>query len=174
MSIVIGIDPGPRYTGVSVRDDNRVLLSSTYVRPDGIEPITWAITVTNIIKKEVIAFYPEAQIGIEGVATPHSHINGQKSLINPKWLIHLSMVVGALAQAFPDAVIVRPGKNGSQPLDSYPAQLKGRRPKDLPGTTIGAGTRNHERSAYDVAGGIEQRVNEGYRLDMVKGLFDEE
>lgn len=171
MVTVIGIDPGPRYTGVSVRDGEKLLLSSTYVRPDDIEPVTWAITVTKRIKEEVVALYPDAPIGIEGVAPPQAYNNGKKNLINPKYLIHLSFVVGALCNAFPQAVVVRPGKNGKS--EWYPDALAGRRPKDLPGSTVGAGTRNHERSAFDVAGGVEQRLADGYVLDMQRNIFDE-
>lgn len=166
----IGIDPGARYTGVSVLDEDGIpLYSSTFKRPDDMPPITWAVLVTKLVKEEVISQWPDAFIGIEGVATPQAYNNGKLNLMNPKHLIHLGFVVGSFANEFPQAVIVRPGKNGSG--SSYPEALTGRRPKDLPGRAVG--TRNHERSAYDVASKIKQLVREGYTLDMIKGLFDD-
>jgi len=170
MKTFIGIDPGARYTGVSVRKGDEVLLSSTYVRPQDMLPVTWAVYVVDAIRDEVISQFPEALIGIENVTIPNTHNGGKLNLMNPKPVIHLALVVGALATAFPDAVIVRPGKNGSQ--EKYPAVLEGRRPKDLPGESNGAGTRNHERSAYDVAGIAEILHRDHYKLDTQNNLFD--
>lgn len=167
---VIGIDPGAKYTAVSVRDGDEVLHSSTYVRPDDMEPITWAITAVEHIKRDIIPLYPNAPIGIEGVTPPGAHLNGKLNLMNPKHLIRLSFVVGALAHAFPHAVIVKAKKNGKG--EWYPESLSGRRPKTLAGLG-GAGTRNHERSAFDVAGKIERLLEDGYKLDMVRNMFDE-
>jgi hypothetical protein len=169
MEEYIGIDPGPRYTGVSVITDDKVVLSTTFKRPDDTPPITWAVEVAQRIMIEVISQWPNAKVGIEGVATPQAYNNGKKSLMNPKHLIHLGMTVGAIAALIPYAVVVRPGKNGSG--SNYPEELTGRRPKSLAGQ--GVGTRNHERSAYDVAKQVERLTNEGYTLDMIKGLFDE-
>jgi hypothetical protein len=168
--IVIGIDPGARYTAISVRDGDELLLSSTYVRPKELPPITWAVTVTKQIMEDIIPLYPDAPIGIEGITDPNAYNQGVKSLNNPKHLIHLGFVVGALAGAFPKAVIVRPGKNGKK--EWYPDALMGRRPKTLPGIATGAGTRNHERSAFDVAGAVESRIKDRYVLDKQQSLFD--
>jgi len=168
--IFIGIDPGPKYTGVVVRQGEEVLHASTYVRPKDMLPITWAVTVTNLVLTDVIAKYPEAKVGIEGVTVPNAYNGGKLAMINPKSTIHLGIVVGAFAFALPDAVIVRPGKNGSQPV--YPACLSGRRPSELAGTNAGAGTRNHEKSAYDVAGLAEGLHNDRYKLDEQQNLFD--
>lgn len=155
---VIGIDPGGTNVGVSVRVGDTPLLSSTYKRPEGMGKITWARTVVARIQEEVIKNYPDAHIGIEDVVPPQSHFKGKLSMQNPKHLISLSFVAGALVLAFPSAVIVRPGKNGSQPLDTYPDALKGRRPKTLAG--VNEGSRDHERSAWDVAGYVPQYVSE--------------
>lgn len=163
---VIGIDPGAKYTGVSVRDlnENIILLSSTYVRPEEIPIVTWAVTLTEIIKNEVIANYPDAKIGIEGISDPKGYSNGKKSPINPKHIIRAGIVLGALAAAFPNAVIVPPGHNGTS-RTGYPAELNGRRPKTLPGQAKNAGTRAHEKSAYDVAGDVPFRIANNYKLD---------
>lgn len=164
--IVIGIDPGARYTGVSVRDlsENTILLSSTYVKPEDTQIVSWAIELANTIKDEVLSAFPDAKIGIEGISDPKGYSNGKKSPINPKHIIRAGIVLGALAMMFPDAVIVPPGHNGSS-RTGYPDVLNGRRPKDLPGSAKGAGTRNHEKSAYDVAGDVPFRIANNYKLD---------
>lgn len=162
--IIIGIDPGATNVGVSVRDGNTVLHSSTYVRPEEMPPVAWAVTVAERVHSEVVRHYPQALIGIEGVTVPNAYNMGKKNLMSPKYIIYTALVVGALASQYPNAVIVRPGKNGSQDLSSYPAELKGRRPKDLAGVTE-ASTRNHEKSAYDIAGEVEGYLQNGYKLD---------
>ena len=62
------------------------------------------------------------------------------------------VVLGAVVGTWPDAAIVDPGGNGSQHISHYPPELAGRRPPGLPGSDNKAGTREHTRSAYDVAG----------------------
>lgn len=163
--ITIGIDPGAKYTGVSVRDGGECLLSSTYVRPDDTMPISWAVEVAKMIQEDVINVFPDASIGIEGVTVPNAYNQGKLALNSPKHIIHTALVVGALAALHPNAVVIRPGKNGSQPLESYPEALRGRRPKELAGSNNGAGTRNHERSAYDVAGEVEFMLGQKRILD---------
>lgn len=164
--ITIGVDPGATYTGVSVRNGTECLLSSTYVKPADTPPIAWAVEVVNRIHEEVISQFPDAKIGIEGVTVPNAYNQGKLALNSPKYIIWTGIIVGALASKYPDAVIVRPGKNGSQAPDSYPEVLQGRRPKDLAGSNNGAGTRNHERSAWDVAGEVEFMVGQNVKLDI--------
>lgn len=161
--ITIGIDPGARYTGVCVRNGEKVLISSTYVCPEETPTVTWAVQLPQMIKKDIISQYPEAPIGIEGISAPKGFSGGKKAPINPKYIINAGIVLGALAYAFPQAVIIKSGKNGSQ--DWYPPELLGRRPKELQGTAKGATTRNHERSAYDVAGEVPSYKENGYILD---------
>lgn len=165
--IIIGIDPGATNVGVSVRDGNDVLVSSTYVRPEDMPPVTWAVHVAKRVHDDVVSKYPDALIGIEGVTVPNAYNMGKKNLMSPKYIIWTGLVVGALASQYPQAVIIRPGKNGSQELSSYPDSLKGRRPKDLEGVTE-AGTRNHEKSAYDIAGEVPSYLNNGYNLDDIQ------
>jgi hypothetical protein len=77
------------------------------------------------------------------------------------------MIVGVLSSyLYPkyDVYIVPPGGNGSKANEFYPAELKNRRPADLPGVTE-ASVRDHEKSAYDVAGGTEFVKNDGFVLD---------
>jgi hypothetical protein len=163
--ITIGIDPGARYTAVVVREYDDVLLASTYVRPQDMAPVTWATNVVEMIQRDIIPLYPDAYIGIEGISSPKGYQNGKLAPINPKDIIKAGMVLGTLALAFKPvgAVIVPPKKNGS--TGEYPECLNGRRPKDLAGSSVGAGTRNHEKSAYDVAGKVMFLRNDGFILD---------
>lgn len=128
-------------------------------------PVTWAVKVVKMIQEDIISLYPDVPIGIEGISSPKGYQNGKLAPINPKDIIKAGMVLGALALFFEPvgAVIVPPKKNGS--TGEYPACLNGRRPKDLAGSSIGAGTRNHEKSAYDVAGKVAFLINDGFILD---------
>ena len=161
--ITIGIDPGAKYTGVSVRQNNTVLVSSTYVKPEEKPQVAWAVELGDKIEQDITSKFPNAPIGIEGISDPKGFQGGKRAPINPKHIIKAAIVLGALAKKFPNAVIVKSGKNGNQ--DWYPEELIGRRPKDLQGSAEGAGTRNHERSAFDVAGEVEGYLNNNYVLD---------
>lgn len=154
--ITIGIDPGAKYVGVVVRDNNDVLLASTYVRPKDMNPLMWASYVSHRVIDEIISQYPDVPVGVEGVTVPNAYNQGKLSLNSPKWVIWLAMVAGSFVALIPNAVVIRPGKNGS--LGPYPKELNGRRPKDLLGDSNGAGTRNHEKSAYDVAGEVDYHL----------------
>lgn len=164
--IVIGIDPGPTYTAVSVSDDEKVILSSTFKRPDD-APIIWWANHVAVNLKNIVDRWPDAIVGIEGVVTPQAYYQGKKNLMNPKHLIHTGIMVGAISHSIPQAVIVRPGNNGSR--DNYPDELNGPRPKTLEGTAVGV--RKHERSAYDVALQAPGLKREGYILDNKLGEF---
>jgi len=166
IEIVMGIDPGAKYTGVSVRNmiTDEILWSSTYVKPAETPMFIWGWELGELIENDILSLFPTAKIGIEGIAAPRGFSNGKKSPINPKYVIFAAIVAGMLAQRFPDAVIVAPGHNGTS-RSGYPDVLNGRRPKTLPGSALGAGTRNHEKSAYDVAGSVPLLVAEKYKLD---------
>lgn len=150
---IIGIDPGARYTGVVIRDGEAVLFASTLVRAEDMKSGTeWALSVAEQVKSIYEENCPDAPVGIEGISDPKGFQHGQRAAINPKDIIRAGIVLGALVQLFPNSFIVPPGNNGSQHYSNYPDVLIGRRPAELPGSTNGAGTRNHEQSAYDVAG----------------------
>lgn len=152
---VLGIDPGARYTGVVVRDEDTVLWSSILVRPKEMDPLPWAVSVVEQIN-EIRQHFPETKIAIEGIADPKGYNRGKRAPINPRDIMRAAAVAGGCAVAFPDAIIIPPGGNGSQDISQYPECLIGRRPKDLPGSNKGAGTRSHEQSAFDVAGKAAQ------------------
>ncbi len=151
---VLGIDPGFRYTGLVVRDGDAVLYAETLVRPkEQDDPVVWARTVAAQAQLLLFSQCPaNTKVGIEGVSASKGFKNGKREPIDPAPLVFTGVVLGAVAGAFPEAVIVAPGGNGSQHITNYPPSLVGQRPADLPGSTNSAGTRNHEQSAYDVAG----------------------
>lgn len=151
---VLGIDPGYRYTGIALRDGDAVLYAETLVRPKGEDdPVAWARTVSATAQLLLFQRCPAGtKVGIEGVTASKGFKHGKQAAINPGPIIFTAVVLGAVAGAFPEAVIVPPGGNGSQHITNYPPALVGQRPIDLPGTSNGAGTRGHEQSAYDVAG----------------------
>lgn len=150
--VIVGIDPGARYTGLSIIDgDENILLASTIVRPvDEDNFIKWSKELATIID-DLIKDTPYIALGIEGVTEPKGFKNGVRSPMNPRDILRTGVVVGALSMHYKDAIIIRPGGNGSRHDDDYPASLTGRRPANLPGDGGGSGTRRHEKSAFDVA-----------------------
>lgn len=168
MTTYIGIDPGPTYTGFCVIKNGKLVYSTTFKREDKEIPIFWWANHVADQIENIVAQFPGAKIGVEGVVTPQAYFAGKKNLMNPKHLIFTGVIAGTIAGRFHKAVIVRPGKNGSGA--NYPPELTGTRPKDLPGKAVG--TRNHERSAYDVANQIELHLKEEYQYDRQMGMFD--
>lgn len=148
---VLGIDPGSKYTGLVIRDGDAVVYAATLVCPADTSAVDWARIVLDEVKI-LLASRADLPVAIEGVSDPKGFFRGSKAPINPGHLMRAAIVLGSVVGHFDHAVIVPPGGNGSQPVDHYPACLVGRRPKDLPGNGHGAKTRNHEQSAYDVAG----------------------
>lgn len=169
----IGIDPGAKYTGVVVLDNstNDILLASTYVNPETDPIFYWSLILGELIEKEVISEFPDHIIGIEGISMPRGYKNGKLSPLNPKYVIRLGIVAGALANRFHEAVIVPPGHNGTS-RSEYPDVLRGRRPADLKGSSHKAGTRNHEKSAYDIAKQTKFYKDSGYHLDRQGTIYD--
>jgi hypothetical protein len=149
---VCGVDPGARFTGVVVRDGDVVLHATTLVRPKNMNATDWAVQVIRDVQAIVATFATAPPIAVEGVNDPKGFHHGKRAAINPKDIIRAGIVLGAVVATWPDAPVIAPGGNGSQHYSHYPADLIGRRPKELPGSTNSAGTRDHEQSAYDVAG----------------------
>lgn len=148
---LLGIDPGARYTGIVVRDMDMPIYSGIFVRPVEMSATDWALECIKL-SKEVYESYNPDHIAIEGISDPKGFYKGQQAAINPKDIIRTGIVVGALVATWPHAIIVAPGGNGDRDETFYPSSMNGRRPKDLDGSNNGAGTRKHEKSAYDVAG----------------------
>lgn len=148
---VIGVDPGARYTGIVIRDGDTPLYSATLVRDKDTAPGVWAREVI-VFLRGLLAEWGDMPMGVEGVSDPKGFKGGERAALNPAHIMRAAVVFGAVAAVWPDSVIIPPGGNGSQHESHYPDSMRGRRPKDLPGSNTGAGTRAHEQSAYDVAG----------------------
>lgn len=170
---VLGIDPGATNTGwVVLHEETRTVLhSSTVRRPDAMKPFAWA-DLCSKITAEAVSKFNITKVGVEGVEEPNVYHNGKKSMLRPLFLINTAIVAGFYASFWADKnpVIVRPSKNGSAPIESYPEELQGRRPKDLDGVPL-SGVRNHERSSYDVAVKTLARYEEGYSYDKTENLL---
>ncbi len=150
---VLGVDPGAVYTGVVLRDGDHLAHATTLVGSTDADPVEWARRCVEDIKVILTSQCPaETRIAIEGVSKPKGFKDGKRASIDPQYIIRAGVVLGAVAATWPEAHIVPPGRNGSQHITHYPAALVGARPADLPGSTNGAGTRDHEKSAWDVAG----------------------
>lgn len=150
--VIVGIDPGARYTGFSIIDgDETVLFSATFIRPEDQEDLVlWSKALVQLLEN-ILKDVKYTALGIEGVSHPKGFKKGVRSSLNPKDIIRTALLVGALSMHYDTAHIIPPGRNGDRPIEEYPEELVGRRPKDLPGSGNGAGTRRHEMSAYDVA-----------------------
>lgn len=168
---VIGVDPGARYTGVVIRDGDVPLYSATLVRPDSMSQTGWALHCVDEIRK-VIDAHPGGilPVAVEGVRPPKGFVRGRKAPVNPGDIMFAAVVLGAVIGTWRDAVIIPPGGNGSQHITHYPPALVGRRPKTLPGSSNGAGTRDHEQSAFDVAGKGAKLVYRPVERERVKGM----
>lgn len=152
--ICLGIDPGARYTAVSLRDEEgTIYLSSTYYRDDDTDEIEWMHECVHHVEK-ILAEYNADIIAVEKTVDPKGYgTQGKRDPLNPKDIVRTAIVVGGIAQRWKQAIPIRPRRNGSAPLEEYPDCIKGRRPPNLPGeVNPKVTTRNHERSAYDVAG----------------------
>lgn len=168
--VTIGIDPGSRYTAMVIVEGETVVHASTLVRVGDEEPIPYARKVGKQLQAEITEYLESRStevpvvLGIEGITDPKGFNKGRRAAINPKDIVRTGVTAGALSVVFPDAIIVRPGNNGSNHISQYPESLTGRRPKDLKGNSKGAGTRGHEQSAYDVAmkaRGIHKTLSKG-------------
>lgn len=169
--VVIGVDPGSRYTGLVVRLGNDVVdhavLESTHDQGNrrAIPPMTYVrevIAWVDALKAHVESFGHDVAVGCEGVKAPNMYHDGEKApLTDPATHMGVAMVFSGVMVAFPDAIEVRPGGHGENLLRSYPAELIGPREK----RAFGSGILGHARSAWDIAG-VATRVarNPGLRV----------
>ena len=156
---IAGIDPGARNTGFVILQGEVVLYAETIHRPDEMEQYDYADYVCDEIGRIIseVDFFDgyEVRFGIEGISDPKGFHNGKRAAINPRDIIRASAVFGAIRRDLKlkglPYVIIEPKGNGSNHISQYPPSLTGTRPADLPGSGNKSGTRNHERSAFDVA-----------------------
>ena len=156
-TIVLGVDPGCRETGIVLRVDDGVADFTVLERTDtaklpGGEYV--ACVIQRIDSMWTRAGQPT--VAVEGVNIPNPHLG----MTNVGGQIGCAIVLGAVLGVFADAVVVPPGRNGSGPKAAYPDELWGPREG-----VAGKGRLRHCRSAFDVAGAalklqaIEARVH---------------
>lgn len=160
-AVIIGCDPGSRYTGlvVRLRDDvvDHAVLQSLVTRKRALPPASYMREVVAWIraaKTHVEGYGHEVHIAVEGLVPPGGYARGGERipLTDPGTHMGLAGVWGGVMDAFPDAIEVRPGGHGEAPLRTYPPELVGERERR------GAGILGHARSAWDVAGAAKRTI----------------
>lgn len=158
--IILGIDPGTSTAYVVIDSFTGEVLHAETIKREKEENAGDERTLVSkwgfICARRAmeLAFkYKVERVGVEIFVPPSAHYGGKLQLIHPSNAILPSTVVGAVTTALKlhriPFALIQPKGNGSR--GNYPPALTGRRPKDLNGSSCG--TRQHERSAYDVARG---------------------
>lgn len=142
MSIVVGVDPGGRTTGVVSVNGSTVVYSALVTRTADQAFGQYALEVVDTVRIAVSAFWPT--INVEDLVEPTPHLG----LTSVKGLIDTARLIGYLEAELPNYGIVRmvrPNNHGGDPLAAYPPELVGSREK------VGTGKLRHVRAAYDIA-----------------------
>jgi len=166
---VVGVDPGARWTACVLRLGDYAVTGWTLGPVDSAgQPDAKALDevddldalgryVDRLVDRlnstvdEAFRLADAVRVGVESIRVPSGWRHGRPSRVQlSDWLIPRSVVVG-VRTAFPDVRLVLPGGNG-RPRDDYPAELRRRRPPGWGPNEAPRGERDHERSAYDVAG----------------------
>ena len=175
---VLGIDPGARGSGIVLVDTatREVLDARTIRRPDEplvqVSPGHLAAIVDAIFTTCASNGDPAKRpdlIAVEGVVEPSPHANraNGRATTNVGAILATSIVLGTVLAAAssalcPPLVVIRPGRNGSQALGTYPPELVApgeRRDSKTPSggripwqvRPAGKGALKDQRSAFDVA-----------------------
>lgn len=167
--IVIGLDPGGRWSGGVARRGDDVLafvVIECTAPANGIATMDYARDVSAwALARQAEAGDEEVLVGIEALRPPSPHRRGDGEMrnLNPTGLMGTGLVFGHLCTVFPDAVEVPPGGMGSAMLASYPLCLVGPREK----RADSKGILRHARSAYDIAGAARtaQRLDRALKRD---------
>ena len=151
----LGVDPGGVHSGLlTLIDDDLVDVFVLDLEPDEL-PVEYMQRV--VARARAMFSRLERRpteggiaVALEGVVPITPHVKTKP--INPTYLMHTALTLGGLAATFPDAVIVRPGGHGSQPMGTYPLELVSDGERRRKGWQLRAGTGSlrHARSAYDV------------------------
>jgi hypothetical protein len=155
----VGIDPGARDTGVIAINAKGTAARGFTVHNDGDllpVPHDYLTAVIEAVDEAVALAGEAVTVKVESITRPNWHVAKERkngSAANPAPLIGTAQVLGAVMAAYPDSVLVPPGKNGSSVLSAYPDFLIGPREKVKTGwqSRVGGGILRHQRSAWDVA-----------------------
>ncbi|EGD24683.1 hypothetical protein HMPREF0724_11801 [Prescottella equi ATCC 33707] len=158
-TVVLGIDPGGRSTGLCLIIGRDVVEHQVVVNAaEKMLPIelTYVHEVLGAMATMVerTALVVDVTIAVEDVVRPSWHMKG-RAAADPSALLATAQILGACVAFDPTmrTVLVRPRGNGSRALGEYPTALvsAAERRKDGWRTRIGTGQLRHARSAYDVA-----------------------
>lgn len=159
-TVVLGIDPGGRSTGLCLITGREVVLHQVVVNdaekmlPIALPYIHDVLGAMATITADLPRHGHGITIAVEDVVRPSWHMKG-RAAADPSALLATAQILGAVLAFDPTmrTVIVRPRGNGSRALGEYPAALvsPGERRKDGWQTRIGTGQLRHARSAFDVA-----------------------
>jgi len=156
--IVIGVDPGARWTGIVARDGN-TLLGHLILRNGGeLFPVElqWLRLVTDAVEN-FIRVYNADLLAVEGVTRPNWHVGKGRAAANPSAILATAEVAGAVQgcvlPGFTPVVSVRPGKHDKAPMCFYPEALVSDAERRKPDwrTRVGGGQLRHARAAWSIA-----------------------
>lgn len=174
---VIGVDPGYRHTGLVLRAGDRYVAHAiaarnpaTYVADGELVPADYLASVVAAIRElEHTAAVDELErptrarspvtrlaVAVEGLRPPSPHVRRRdgRSTTDPTHVLAAAVVLGAVRDAYPAALVVPPGRNGTQLLATYPPELvtPAERRQGLNRPAGESALIRHARSAWDVAG----------------------
>ena len=141
MKPVVGVDPGAKETGIVLIRRSKLLKACTITRPNG-TGIPEPDYLTEIIDTITGYTTPDTVISAESLVAPNPHMG----LTSVTPLLAAAVVLVAILHTWPDTLLIRPNKNGSRPLSTYPPELRPTRGKGK-----GTDKLRHVRSAFDVA-----------------------
>lgn len=148
--IVVGVDPGARWTGLAIVDGRTLLASCTIERPGAselldVEPAYLTEIAAGVV--DAVRHRGAELLAVERVRRPSWRIKGTEKPLDPTAIMATAVVFGGIiGRGFGvPLVTIPPDGNGSRPWTTYPAQL---RPRE---GGKGGDKLRHERSAYDVA-----------------------
>ena len=168
MRTVLGIDPGARATGLCVLSGDRIVAHRTITSEGEIFPAErrYVLAVLDA-GATLLQIHNVDLVAVETITRPSWHMKG-RAAVDPTALLATAEVLGAvLGVDWPVNVTqIRPNKNGSQPLGTYPGELVSPGERRKPGweNRIGGGQLRHARSAYDVARLASRNIARNYSL----------
>lgn len=168
MLAVLGIDPGSRWTAGVLRagddavygwtagpgsdDEAKALDDADDLAAVGryVSRVMGQIETTLDLAEQ--RGFERVRLAVELTRVPIGWRNGRRTSISlVDWLVPRQVSVGILG-AYPATRIVLADRHGRAEMDSYPAELRRRRPPGWGPNDSPRGERDHERAAYDIAG----------------------
>ncbi|WP_064443954.1 hypothetical protein [Rhodococcus sp. YH3-3] len=168
MKTVLGIDPGARATGLCVLSGDEIIAHRTITSEGEIFPAERRYVLAVLeAGATLLQIHNVDLVAVETITRPSWHMKG-RAAVDPTALLATAEVLGAvLGVDWPVNVTqIRPNKNGSQPLGTYPGELVSPGERRKPGweNRIGGGQLRHARSAYDVARLASRNIARNYSL----------